>query len=171
MCVVAAGFRSAEGRVHQDDTGADRRLQQVVDELGVMAGRWSIEQLGEDARALWIDLVQVKRRIGGDKPGREHPGACRRLKHGIARGDVSGCCRQARDRHWGRKLLTCDLLLGAVALGRDVREDLLDALKLHGCGAEGAVTRERRHHQDLSAFQSVVGVAHRPGSGRVGGAE
>ncbi len=64
VLVSRAIDRGGEGRIHYHDVGQNRRLQQIIDMLAVMACDLAAENRAQEALAKGVDLVEQKRGTG-----------------------------------------------------------------------------------------------------------
>ena len=138
IAVFAALGAAREGRVHQHHAGADRRVEEVVDQLAVMAAELGARKgLGEAAPPPGIDLVEDEAAIGAGGGGGEQSRSGRRLEHDVGQGKTGRASGQPRQRKRRRKGLQRDLLLGAMGLGRQRAGERFKA----GEGRYGLATR------------------------------
>jgi hypothetical protein len=166
--------RGREGRVHQHHARADRRIEMVVDLLGVVpADRGVAKEAAEQPCARLGDLLQGKPRPGEFGEDRQEARSGGGFQHevGRCRGSRLGGDEAERDR--GRELLELLRFLGPALL----RRQPLGQPREHGehriggarAGAHGAT--EFAQKQDLRRLERLVGVLPHPRPCRVGAAE
>ena len=166
--------RGRKGRVHQHDARPDRRIEPVVDLLGVVpADRGLAKQPGEEAGARVGDLVEDEwhpRELGED---REHAGAGRGFEHQVGRGQHCrfGCHEAERQRC--RELLKLLGFLRAAGVGCNPAGEPRQHLEHRGGrpGPRPHRAAEFAQEQHLRRLGRVVGVLPQPGAFGVGAAE
>src|SRR5258705_400909 len=103
-----------ERRVHQDDCGADRRIQEVVDELGIMPADFRVRiGRGQAAPAAAIDFVENKAATGARGRTSKQPGAGGGFKDQVGRRKTSSATGDPGQRQRRRKGLQRDRPAGA----------------------------------------------------------
>ena len=166
--------RGREGRVHQHHARPHRRIEPVVDLLGVVAGDVDVaEQAGEQAGAGVGDLVQGEPRFRQLGEDRQQAGAGGGFEHQVGRGQHGrfGGDKAERDRR--RELLEMLGFLGAAGLRRQPPGKAREHLE-HRRGRAGAGAHRRAEfaqEQHLRRFERLVGVFPHPGAFGVGAAE
>ncbi|HOG94041.1 MAG TPA: hypothetical protein PLE80_10750 [Opitutaceae bacterium] len=107
-------------RVHQHDARCDGRIEQFVDELGIMPGHaGSRERSSQAVAAQRRDFVQGKARAGLGRPDREHPRSGRWFEHELIGYQPTGPCGKPGQARRRCELLPFDLLVAAIGLGRN----------------------------------------------------
>ena len=166
--------RGRKGRVHQHHARPDRRIEPVVDLLGIVAGDFdAAEQAAEQSGAGVGDLVQREPRFGEFGKDRQQAGAGRGFEDEIGRCQRGrfGGDKAERDRR--RELLEMLGFLRAAGLRRQPRGEPRQHLEHRGGRAGTRAHRgaefAQEHH--LRRFQRLVGVLPHPGALGIGGAE
>ena len=117
--VPAPALAAAEWRVHQHDRRRQLLGQQVVDEFGIVAGDVLAQQLAQQGRSIGIALVERQRGAGSRRMDREHAGTGGGFEDMIVMLDPSGPGGEPREGDGRAELLQLDLMLAAIALGRE----------------------------------------------------
>ena len=166
--------RGREGRVHQHHARPDRRIEMVVDLLGVVpADRDVAEQAAEQPGARLGDLVQGEPRLGelGEDRQEARPGGG--FQNEVGRSQCSRLGGDEAERDRGRELLELLRFLGPARLRRQPlgqpREHVEHRRRRARAGAHGAA--EFAQEQDLRRLERLVGVLPHPRPCRVGAAE
>ena len=166
---VDAG-RRRKRRVHQHHGRSDV-AQPVGDGLGVERRHDGLrEQLRQQAGTGLRIFVEME--IAGDgsaqralRHHRQHPGAGRRLQHGVVRPDRGGLQRGIGERQRGRELLEPDLFFRAPGVGGLQRRDRFQhrqhAARPVGAGAASAahaaaVALDKQHDRRLGGLVGVL---------------
>ena len=166
--------RGREGRVHQHDARPDRRIETVVDLLGVVpADRDVAEQAAEQPGARLGDLVQGEPRLGELGEDRQEARAGGGFENEVGRGQCSRLGGDEAERDRRRELLELLGFLGPARLRRQPlgkpREHVEHRLTRARARAHGAA--EFAQEQHLRRLERLVGVLPHPRPFRVGAAE
>ena len=166
--------RGREGRIHEHDARPHRRVEAVVDLLGVVPGDRNVaEQAAEQSGARVGDLVQGETGSRQLDEDRQQAGAGRRFEHQVGwdqRGGL-GCGEAERDRR--RELLQVLGFLRAARLRRQPPGEA-DQHVEHRRGRAGARAHRRpefAQEQHLRRFEGLIGVLPHPCPFGVGAAE
>ena len=166
--------RGREGRVHQHHARPDRRIEPVVDLLGVVpADRDVAEEASEQPGARLGDLVQGEPRLGelGEDRQQTRPGGG--FENEVGRSQCSRLGGDEAERNRRRELLELLRFLGPARLRRQPlghpREHGEHRIGRARAGAHGAT--EFAQKQDLRRLERLVGVLPHPLPCRVGAAE
>jgi hypothetical protein len=160
---LAVGMTADAARerwIDEDRRRPNARRQQIVDQLGVVAGDSHAGEGGsKHLGAGRIDLVEDETRAGAPREGGEEAGAGRRFEHQVRGRNARRQCSEVGDRGRRRELLEFNLLFTAHRVGRKICNQLGECRQA-GAGIGGKVGL--REVQDLGEFEHVVGIAERP---------
>ncbi len=163
-----------EGRVHDDDRGADCRVEMVVDLRGVvMRDQRRRKQLGEQAGAHWRQFVERKLaalELGEDG---EQARAGRGLQHEVAGLDVRRGHHRPAERDRRRELLEDRALLRTPGMRRRQRREPAEQRQhslrcVSFLDQRWSVAAQEQHGRGL---RRLIGELPVPGAAGVGGAE
>ena len=166
--------RGRKGRVHQHHARPDRRVQPIVDLLGIVAADLEpAEQAREQSGTGIGDLVEREPRFGELGEDRQQAGAGRGFQNDVAGGQRCGLGGDKAERDRRRELLEVIGFLRTAGLRRQPRGKTRQHLDHRGgrAGARAHRGAEFAQEHHLRRFERLIGVLPHPRPFGVGAAK